>query len=74
MHICNLFYMHMRTTLNIDEKKYKEAVATTGVKEKTRLIHMGLDSLIQDKAMKNLASLFGKAKKAKAPRRRRIYK
>jgi len=66
--------MRMRTTLNLDEGKYKLAAAAMGVKEKTRLIHMGLDALIKKKAMEGLAGLFGKARNAKAPRRRRAWK
>ncbi|MBI5299190.1 MAG: type II toxin-antitoxin system VapB family antitoxin [Deltaproteobacteria bacterium] len=62
----------MRTTLNLDEALYREAVEATGVEEKTRLIHMGLKALIQGAAYKRVAQLFGKIPEAKLPRRRRI--
>ncbi|KAB2836270.1 type II toxin-antitoxin system VapB family antitoxin [bacterium] len=61
----------MRTTLNLNEEKIKEAAAATGVKEKTKLLHLGLDALIRDAAIRRLANSFGIYKKAKAPRRRR---
>jgi hypothetical protein len=37
----------MRTTLNLDDDLLAEAQRTTGVKEKTRLLHLGLEALIQ---------------------------
>jgi Arc/MetJ family transcription regulator len=37
----------MRTTLNLDDDLLAEAQRTTGVKEKTRLLHLGLQALIQ---------------------------
>ncbi len=36
----------MRTTLNIDEEILKKASFLSGIKEKTTLIHMGLEALI----------------------------
>ena len=62
---------HMRTTFNLDETLYREAVQVTGIEEKTKLLHMGLKALIQDAAYKRLAKLFGKIPEAKLPRRRR---
>mgnify|MGYP001569796230 CR=1 FL=1 len=62
----------MRTTLNMDEELYKEAVKATGVTEKTQLIHMGLKALIQEAAYKRLAKLHGAIPEAKAPPRRRF--
>ncbi|HCU23950.1 MAG TPA: DUF2191 domain-containing protein, partial [Deltaproteobacteria bacterium] len=49
-------YLYMRVTLNLDEKKYRQAAEMTGVKEKTRLIQMGLDNLIREVALERLAS------------------
>jgi len=62
--------MHMRTTLNLNKELYKKAVDATGVREKTKLIHLGLNSLIREAALKRLAKLHGAVKRAKAPPRR----
>ena len=37
----------MRTTLNIDDQLFEEAVRLTGVKEKTALLRESLKALIQ---------------------------
>lgn len=37
----------MRTTLNLDDALLEQARKSTGVKEKTRLLHLGLQALIQ---------------------------
>ena len=37
----------MRTTLNLDDALLEQARKSTGVKEKTRLLHLGLEALIQ---------------------------
>jgi Arc/MetJ family transcription regulator len=62
----------MRTTLNLKEDLYKEAAKATGIQEKTKLIHLGLQALIRETAAKRLSRLFGTVKTAKAPPRRRI--
>ena len=62
----------MRTTLNLDENLYKKAAQVTGIAEKTKLLHLGLETLIRQAVYKDFSSLFGTVKKAKAPRRRRI--
>ena len=64
----------MRTTLNLNADIYHEAVRATGITEKTKLIHLGLESLIQREAHKRLAQLYGKIPKAQAPQRRKIQK
>ena len=61
----------MRTTLNLDEKLYNDAVKATGIEEKTRLIHTGLQALIRTAAYRKLANLRGSIKNAKAPPRRK---
>ena len=43
----------------------------TGINEKTRLIHLGLEALIQREAALRLAALGGTARSVKADRRRR---
>ena len=61
----------MRTTINLDDELVAKAQVYTGVKEKTRLIHLGLEALIQREAALRLAALGGTAQGAKAGRRRR---
>lgn len=61
----------MRTTLNIDDALIDRASTLTGVKEKTTLVKMGLESLIAREAGRRLARLGGTEKRLKAiPRRR----
>lgn len=63
----------MRTTLNLQDDLIKLARKMTGVHEKTKLIHMGLQSLVQKAAANRLAQLGGTFKGAKAaPRKRRF--
>ena len=47
----------MRTTLNIDDDLYEEAVRLTGVKEKTALLRESLKALIQRESAKRLSKL-----------------
>ncbi len=49
----------MRTTLNIDDTLVKEASRLTGVREKTALVKMGLESLIARAGSRRLAELGG---------------
>lgn len=49
----------MRTTLNIDDNLYEEAVRLTGVKEKTALLKESLKALIQRESAKRLSQLAG---------------
>lgn len=49
----------MRTTLNIDDQLYEEAVRLTGVKEKTALLREGLKALIQRESARRLSQLGG---------------
>ncbi len=60
----------MRTTLNIDNDMLAKAVSLTGIKEKTSLIHLGLEALIARESSKRLAMLGGSEKTLKdIPRR-----
>jgi len=64
--------MHMRTTLNIDDKLIAEASRLTGVTEKTSLVRMGLEALVRREAAKRLAAMGGADTRASAaPRKRR---
>jgi Arc/MetJ family transcription regulator len=61
----------MRTTLNIDDRMLNKASSITGVKEKTSLVHMGLQALIALESARRLASLGGTEKHLRSiPRRR----
>ena len=51
--------MHMRTTLVIDDVLIDRARRLTGIKEKTALVHAGLEALIAREAAKRLAALGG---------------
>jgi Arc/MetJ family transcription regulator len=63
--------MHMRTTLNIDDKILEKASRLTGVKEKTSLVRLGLEALIARESSKRLAKLGGTEKNLRSiPRRR----
>ena len=62
----------MRTTINLDDKLLAEAQHYTGEKEKTRLVHMGLESLIQDHVAKRLIALGGTMPDLQVPPHRRL--
>ena len=49
----------MRTTLNIDDDLYAQAVKLTGVVEKTALLREGLKALIERESARRLAALGG---------------
>jgi Arc/MetJ family transcription regulator len=61
----------MRTTLNIDDKLFEKAAKLTGIKEKTALVRLGLESLIARESAKRLALLGGTEKGLEIPPRRR---
>ena len=52
----------MRTTLILDDELIARARELTGVEEKTKLIHMGLEALVQRAAARRLAALGGSMK------------
>ena len=62
----------MRTTINIDDEKLCRAIELTGVKEKTALIHRGLDEIIARESAKRLAKLGGTERRIKPVFRRRL--
>jgi Arc/MetJ family transcription regulator len=64
----------MRTTIDLDDELVAKAQDFTGIKEKTCLIHLGLEALIQREAALRLAGLGGTAADARAGRRRRSAK
>lgn len=61
----------MRITLALDDDLLAEAEALTGVSEKTALVRVALEALIERESARRLARLGGSDPKAKAPSRRR---
>ena len=64
-------YMHMRTTINIDDALLSKARKLTGISEKTALVQQGLQALIAQASSKRLAQLGGSEKSLQAVPRRR---
>jgi Arc/MetJ family transcription regulator len=63
--------VHMRTTLNIDDRLLTEAQRLSGLKAKTAVLHAGLEALIARESAKRLATLGGHERRLKPiPRRR----
>lgn len=62
----------MKTTIILKDELVKEAMAVTGIKEKTAVIHRGLEELINKAARQRLIKLGGSMKGSRAPRRRRF--
>lgn len=61
----------MRTTLIIKDEILSKAAALTGIKEKTALVHLGLETLIAKASAARLARLGGTERKlSNIPRRR----
>ncbi|MBP7280078.1 MAG: type II toxin-antitoxin system VapB family antitoxin [Leptospiraceae bacterium] len=62
----------MKTTMNLSDKLVEEAMKYTGIKEKTKLVNVALETLIRESSRKQLIQLFGSDKKASvAPRKRK---
>ena len=70
MHI----YMHMRTTLNLNDELMAEALRLTGLDEKTAVIHEGLRALIAREKARRLARLGGSEPQLTAVPRRRVQR
>jgi Arc/MetJ family transcription regulator len=63
--------MQMRTTLNLNEKLLTQAAQLSGIREKTALLHAGLEALIARESARRLAALGGTERKlGPVPRRR----
>ena len=63
--------MHMRTTLIIDDTLLARAQELSGLKEKTAVLHAGLQALIARENARRLAALGGTEGRLKPiPRRR----
>jgi len=63
--------VHMRTTLNLHQELVEKARALTGMREKTALIHAGLEALISRESARRLAALGGSEPALRPIRRRR---
>jgi Arc/MetJ family transcription regulator len=61
----------MRTTLIIDDELLERAQKLSGIREKTAVVHAGLDALIARESARRLAALGGSDRALKpSPRRR----
>jgi Arc/MetJ family transcription regulator len=60
----------MKTTLNLKDDLMNAAMAVTGIKEKTALVHLGLEELIKKSARERLAKMGGIDPAAKNPKRK----
>ena len=62
----------MRATLTINDILLKEVQMITGIQEKAKLIHLGLEALLRERAREELIQMQGSAKgKAKVQGRKR---
>jgi Arc/MetJ family transcription regulator len=61
----------MRTTLILRDDVVRKAARLTGIREKTALVHAGLEALIARAAARRLAALGGTEATLERPRRRR---
>lgn len=59
----------MRTALNIEDSLFDKASRMTGIKEKNKLVSLGLEALIARESGKRLAQLGGTEKQLKPIRR-----
>ena len=64
----------MRPSLNIEDSLIKKVSKLTGIKEKTTMVKLGLETLIAMESSKRLAKLGGTEKNLKRIPRRRIAK
>ena len=63
--------MHMRSTLNLNDELIEKARQLTGIKEKTALLHAGLEALVGRASARRLGALGGTEPKLAPVRRRR---
>ena len=64
--------MHMRTTLIIDDDLLAKAQELSGLREKTAVLHAGLQALIARENARRLAALGGTERRLKPTPRRRV--
>jgi Arc/MetJ family transcription regulator len=70
MHLTGIL-MHMRTTLILDDELIEQARELSGLKEKTAVVHAGLEALIARESARRLAALGGSEPDLRTVRRRR---
>jgi len=63
----------MRTTLIIDDDLLERAQKLSGIREKTAVVHAGLDALIARESARRLAALGGTDRTLKPIPRRRSH-
>lgn len=63
--------MHMRTTLILDDELVEKAKQLSGLREKTAVVHAGLQALIARESALRLADLGGSEPQIRAVRRQR---
>jgi Arc/MetJ family transcription regulator len=68
---CQAILMHMRTTLIIDDELLAKAQELSGLREKTAVLHAGLQALISRENARRLAALGGTERALKPIARRR---
>jgi Arc/MetJ family transcription regulator len=61
----------MKTTMILDDSLIKRALELTGLKEKTAVVHAGLETLIARESARRLARLGGTMPQLEQPPRRR---
>jgi Arc/MetJ family transcription regulator len=66
-------YIHMRTTININDEILKKASELTGIREKTQLVRLGLEALIALESSRRLAKLGATEKALESISRRRSF-
>jgi hypothetical protein len=66
--------MHMRTTLILRDDLLEKARELTGIREKTALVHAGLETLIARESARRLAALGGTMPRLRNVPRRRTAK
>ena len=67
-----VYFIHMKTTININDELLNEAMKVSGAKTKTEAVENGLKEIIALHKRKELASLFGSQKDITLPGRRRF--
>ena len=61
----------MRTTLILNDELLEKARRLTGLKQKTAMVHAGLEALVARESARRLAVLGGSEKRLRLARRRR---
>jgi Arc/MetJ family transcription regulator len=61
----------MRTTVTLDDELVSRAIKYTGIKERSTLLRMALEALVQREAARRLARLGGSEPDLEIPPRRR---